>query len=796
MLRHYFKIGWRSLWRHRTFSTINVLGLALGLAACLLMVLYVQHELNFDRFHIDRDRMVRIWLRFDTPERQLNAEVTPNIIAPLIERSYPQEVRSSVRLASGGPVVKKGKATFRETGFIYADSTFFEFFSFPLLEGDPRTALLNKRSLVLTESAAERYFGSENPVGQTLALGSNQTPYTITGLMADPPAHSHLQFTMVGPFHALEYAMREEIFSSANYLSYLKLAPGVSAAALEAKLPALLRQHGGDQVAQMQTYFLQPLEEVYLGSAHIENYLPMVRKGDLDYIYLFGGLAALILFIAAINYVNLTTARAVDRAREVGLRKVIGARRQQLVQQFLGETVMVALLALSLGLLMANLALPVFQDLVGRELHMMNLLTGPALLVLLSGGVLLGVLAGLYPALLLSGFRPISVLRGQFRHSSRGLRLRQGLVVFQFTVSVVLIAGALGVQRQLDYLSSKKLGYDQERVVFAYAGWGADSSLRVLRQELLADPAVEAVTTATHPPHLIQGGYSIARPSEAENEGRLLTAMMIDEHFLDAMRIELLAGRNFSPQQTQSDPEDEPYAFLINQQTLGYLGLTLENAIGQRYSLNGRVGKIQGVVDDFHFASLHQPIGPLVLFTGASRPQVMIRLAPGPTGSQLERVKAIWQTHLPERPFDYQFVDQAYAAAYENEQQVGQFALTFAGLAILIAVLGLLGLAAYTIVQRTKEIGIRKVLGAETPQIVLLLSREFTWLVAIALVLGLPAAYFLMDQWLTSFAYRTNLSLLIFALTAALALLVAWGTVGILAFRAANVNPAHSLKTE
>lgn len=789
MLKHYFKIGWRSLWRHKGFSSIKVFGLAIGLASCLLMLLYVQHELSYDQFHEDRDHIARVWMHFNTPERNVQVEVTPNIIGPLIRRSFPDEVEASVRIQAGAPVVRRGKALFREEGFIYADSTFFEIFSFDLKKGDPAQVLTEKHSLVLTESAARQYFGAEDPMGQTLALGSNETPYLITGIMADPPANSHLQFTMVGPFHSLRFAMREEIFSSANYLTYLKLAPETSMASLEAKLPDMVLEHGGEDVANLQAFFLQPLADVYLGSSEIENYLGCIKKGDRGYIYLFSSLAMLILLIAAINYVNLTTARSVDRAREVGLRKVIGAKRRQLIQQFMGETVLITLISLIISLFVVQFALPYFESLIGKNLNIQNLLTWDALLVLLAGGAILGLLAGLYPSLLLSQYRPVAVLRGKFKNSSGGLRLRQGLVVFQFAISVILIAGALIVHQQLNFLSEKKLGYERERVVYAFAGWGADSSINVLRQVLLSDPAVEAVATATNPPHSIQGGYSISRPAESESEGRLITAMMIDEHFLDAMEMELIAGRNFTPQQTVGEPADEQYAFILNEQAVSYLGLAMENAIGERYNLNGRVGRIQGIIKDFHFASLHEPIGPLVLFTGDSRPQVMIRLAAGPTQTQLGRVKEIWETHLPGRPFDYQFLDQAYAAVYEDEQKVGDFALTF-------AVLGLLGLAAYTIVQRTKEIGIRKVLGAETSEIVMLLSREFTWLVAIALGLGLPAAYLLMSNWLENFAYRTPMGILIFVLTAALALVIAWATVGWLAFRAANTNPSESLKVE
>jgi putative ABC transport system permease protein len=796
MLKHYLIIGWRSLWRHRVFSFINISGLALGLACCLLMLLYVQHELSFDRFHADHARIARVWMSFHSAEFNGSFEVTPNIIAPLMRRSFPEDVEAGVRIYSGAPVIHQGETTVREEGCIYADSTLMRVFSFGWLRGDPQRALTDKHSLVLTQSAAQRYFGDADPMGQTLQVGEAGVPFQVTGVMADLPATSHLQFTMVMPFHSLKWASEDEKFGNANYLSYLKLAPGSSMEALQAKLPDLVRTHGGEQTAAMQHFHLQPLAEVYLHSSELERYVPILKRGDMDYISLFSTLALLILLIASINYVNLTTARSVDRAREVGLRKVVGARRRQLVQQFVGETVMVALLALGLGLMLLHLVLPTFEVLVGRDLEEAKLLRGEALTVLLGGGVVLGLLAGVYPALLLSGFQPVEVLRGRYKSAKGGVLLRRGLVVSQFAASVVLIAGALVVHQQLDFLSSKKLGYDKEQVIYAFAGWGADSSVQVLRQQLLADPAVAAVTTATNPPHAITGGYTIDQLGDKEGEGPLITAMMIDEHFLAAMDIELLAGRNFTPQQTQGEPREGEHAFLFNQQMLDLLGLTQANALGQRYHLNGRVGTVQGIVADFHFASLHDPIGPLALFTGSSRPQVLIRLAPGPVASQLARVQAIWTRNLPGRPFDYQFLDQAYAAAYENEEQVGHFSLVFAGLAILIAVLGLLGLAAYTMVQRTKEIGIRRILGAEVLQIVALLSREFTLLVLLALVIGVPVCVWLMQTWLSDFAYHIELGWGVFVLTGLLALLAAWGTVSILAIRSARRNPVEALRAE
>ncbi|MEM9986354.1 MAG: FtsX-like permease family protein, partial [Bacteroidota bacterium] len=634
--------------------------------------------------------------------------VTPNIVIPLMKRSYPEEVEAGIRIYDLDPVVLRKQVLSQETGFLYVDSSFFEVFSFDLIEGNASEVLKQKRSLVLTRSAAQRFFGSEDPIGQTLEVGSQGALFTITGLMEDPPVNSHLQFTMLAPFHTHKWASENEVFNNANYYSYFKFASGVSFLEMEEHLADLVLSNGGEEASQMMQFSFQPLSEVYLQSSDLESYSANIKAGDLDYIYLFSALALLILLIAVINYVNLTTARSVDRAQEVGLRKVIGAKRRQLIQQFIGETTLMALLTVGLSLAMVGLLLPAFNGLVDRELNVNSLLQDGTPWVILLGGLAVGVIAGVYPALVLSQFRPVEVLRGKYRNSRGGQWLRKGLVVFQFSISVILIAGALVMHSQLRFLSQKKLGYNKERVIFSSIGYGQDSSYQVLRTALLSDPAVQAVTSATEPLHDIGGGYRLSNPDNP-GDGTLVTAMMVDHEFIPAMELELIAGDNFRLDQTLAEPEEGNYRFLINEEVLAITGLRAEEAIGQPIDLHGRAGHVQGVIKNFHFASLHQPIGPLVLFNGGSRPQVMIRMAAGPVGSNLQRIKSIWESHLPARPFDYEFLDEAYAQAYQSEAQAGSFALVFAVLAIFIAVLGLFGLAAYTIVQRTKEIGIRRV---------------------------------------------------------------------------------------
>ncbi|MEM7658394.1 MAG: FtsX-like permease family protein [Bacteroidota bacterium] len=793
MLKHYFKIGWRSLLRHRALSFINVLGLTLGLTVCLLMLMYVRHELGFDKFHENSDRMVRVWSEFHSQGESIKAGVTPNIILPLLKRTYPEQVQTGVRVYKTDPLISYGDQVYREDACLFVDSSFFEVFSFELQEGDPATALTNPTSIILTRSMATKFFGAEPALGKVVGFGGKKTPFKVTGIVADPPSNTQIEFRMLVPFHTLRWASQNETFGSANYFTFLVLDRPESGPDIQAKFPEVMEELGGEELVNSITYHLQPFEEMYLYSSDIESYGP-VKSGNANYIYLFTTLALLVLLIAVINYVNLTTARSIDRAREVGLRKVIGAQRRQLIQQFLGETTLVALIALACSLLLFQALVPLFSMLVDRELDPVALFEPNVLIGLIGGGLLLGMLAGIYPALILSNYQPVSVMQGKFGNSGKGLWLRRGLVIFQFTISVILIAGAMIIQRQIEFFQDKELGYSRERIIHTYVGGQQDSLLTALRIDLENDPSVLGTTTATEAPHNIGGGYGLS--TRAGEDGGMVTAMMVDEKYLETMEMTLLSGRNYSPAQVQEEPDSGKYAFLINEQTLDFLELEAEESIGTFLDLNGRHGFIQGVVKDFHFASLHQPIGPLVLFNGTSRNQLMIKMAPGPTAPNLIRISDIWQKHVPNLPFDYRFLDDSYENMYRSEEQTRQFSLVFAILAIFIAILGLIGLAAYTIVQRTQEIGIRKVLGAEPLQLVSLLSREFTIMVGIAFLIGSPITVILLSRWLENFAYQVPIGWSIFAITGILALAVAWLTVSGLAYRAAHADPVRSIRSE
>ena len=786
MLLHYLRISLRHLARQRAFTFVNLFGLTLGLVCGLLIYTYVQHERHVDAFHADADRIFRViyTIRGEVEE---TIALTPNIVMPLARREFP-EVVDGVRVYAGQSLVRlPDQRMFEESQVIWADSTFFSVFSF----GEAarlRAALTRPRTVVLTESLARKYYGNTPPVGQLLFVGNDTTAYQVTGLIPDVPARSHLQFDLVISFYSLGgWANREETFSSANYFTYLKLRQPEDREAVLARIPPVVARELGAERAPMLGFDLQPLPRVHLYSSHIA-YHP--GGGDMDRVYFFGLVAVLILLIAGINYVNLSTARAVDRAREVGLRKVVGARQGQLITQFMGEAVLLTLVALLLAAALVPLLLPAFGQLVGRELSQGQGWERWGGMLAIGG--LVAFLGGAYPALVLSRYLPVKVLRGSFHSSRQGIWLRQGLVVFQFVISILLIGGAIVVQRQLDFVQHKKLGYDREHLVVLPLDRRMQARGEALKAAITQLPGVAVASACTESPHQINGGYSLSLPGESETEARLVRAMAVDEDFVPAMGLQVVAGTNFLP----GVLDREGYFFLLNEAAVAALGWTAAEAIGRQVDLNGRQGLVQGVVRDFHLASLREEIVPLVLFNEQQLHTLLLRLAPGDVGHTLEGLGQLWAELVPHRPFAYAFVDEQYAALYAEERRMGRLFSVFAFLAIAIACLGLLGLAAYVTLRRTKEIGIRKVLGATAWHIVRLLSGQFTLLVGIAFVVAAPLSWYLMQRWLMGFAYKVPVGWSAVLLSGLVVLALAWGTVGYQSWRAALANPADSLRDE
>jgi len=794
MFQNYLKISWRHLLRHKGHSFINITGLAIGLACCLIMFLYVNNEWNYDRYHTQYEHIYRITTvhKYGTEEAALT--VTPNIIGPLLERTYPDDIQAAVRLFPSTILITLDGQNYQQNNALYADSTFFDVFSTTPLNGNLDDALASPNSVVLTFNTAEKYFMGEDPIGKILYSSLDSTAYTVRAVVSDPPDQSSFTYELIVPFHSQSWMSEEERFYPANYQTYVLFNNTDRATAVEARIPELLTIHAGEDAKDI-AYQFQPLKDVHLKSTHLETSLGEAR-GDIRYVYIFAGLGLLILLIACINYINLTTARSVDRAREVGLRKVIGAKRQQVFFQFMAETFFIALIAIGIALGLVYIALPYFNILAQKQLSFSYLLTPNFIQLLVCILLLVSLMAGFYPALILSGFRPIRVLKGSFQRSKGGIGLRRGLVVFQFVISACLILGAISVHQQLAYIQQKKLGFDKDRILILPVDGKIRDKLEVFTNELMQYPAIQHLTVCTEAPHLIEGGYSLNKMGQTdEAQGYSVTAMGIDEHFIHSLDINLMTGSNFS----HNEVEGESYVFLLNQTAVKNLGWEIDEAVGKMINLNGREGRIKGVIQDFHFSSMETPISSLVLYNSIepwTRRQMLIKLAGGEISQHITSVESSFERLFVHRPFTYQFLDQEFDALYRSEQRTGKIATAFALLAVIIASLGLFGLASFTAVQRTKEIGIRKIMGATIPQIISLLAGEYLRLIVVAFIIAFPVGYYLIFQWLSTYAYRIPISALWFGMALLILLGIVLISIGQQTLKAARSNPVKALRYE
>lgn len=798
MLRNYFVIALRSLRKHLSYATINILGLSLGLATCILLVMWIGHELRYDRFYPRASEIYRVSLEYAAGGQVSKTALSPTALLPTLTREFP-EVEAGVRLynpsSDNAFVLQRNDKLFEERRFYYADSTFFKVFGLELVAGNPGKALTQPQSVVFTQSMARKYFGTEDVMGKTLQVNGKE--YQVTGLLRDQPAYSVLPFDFVASFASLRQAQESPIWWSANYTTYVLLRGQADVRALTNKLNTrVAKEVAGDIQGEGNyvRYNFLALPDIHLRSDMDNEGVPV---GNLQYVYIFGFVALLVLVIACINYINLATARATDRAREVGVRKVAGAVRMQLFLQFICESLVITWIALAAAFMLARLALPLFNYMTGVSFDASLFLNATALGLAVVFTALLACLAGAYPALVITGFSPVKVLKGNFKTSGKGLWLRQGLVVFQFCASIVLIVGTLVVLHQLAYIRDKTLGFDKERVVVLTADARTQEVFSAFKTEIERQGIAQQVGRAMESPTLIGGGYSLNKQTDSDQEGVNVTAMAIDPGFIPTLGMELIAGRNVTEGDFERLAHDTTYAFVLNENAVQQWGLDPEKAIGTPVQLNGRRGTVTGVVRNFHFASLQHQIGPLVLFTEEIyRGNVFVKLKGRDIQQELATLQSICQQLTPHRPFDYHFLDQEYDALYQNEQRMGTVSTVFAVLAIAIACMGLFGLVAFSAAQKTKEIGIRKVMGATVPSIILLITKDFTRLVLIAVVVGLPLAYWLMHSWLQGFAYRTAVGAGPIVLAFLSVTLIAFVTAGVQALQAALVNPVRTLRNE
>ena len=805
MLKNYIKIALRNLRRNKLYSSLNIAGLAIGITCCILILLYVQDELSYDRFHENADRIYRATTHFVLKDRIMDFASTAHVQGPMFKEAYP-EVENYVRFNSYGSrrMIRYKDVSYAEEKFIWVDNSVFDIFSFNLIKGNPEEALTKPNTVVITEEIAEKYFGDEDPLGKNLRVHSDEL-YMITGVVENIPANSHIRPDFLASFITLDLQptgnATADLVNNVDYYTYLLLEEGADYKELEQKFVGFVEKYLGPLISSIggsARYDLQPLTSIYLHS-NKENELE--RTGDIAYVWLFSGIGLFILLLACLNFMNLSTARSANRAKEVGLRKVVGAQRAQLIKQFIGESMILTFIAIVLSLLLVFFTLPVFNNISGKSLAM-SYLSNPALLLGLFGFfVIVSLIGGSYPAFFLSSFRPVEVLQGRLRRGAKNSVLRIALVSLQFTVSIVLIIGTLIVNKQLNYVRNKNLGYDKDHVI-ALRIRNEDTQKRheALRNALLTNPNILSVSASSSLP-LGQNSFSAHHiGGQPMSEMIMLHTQIVDEHFIDTYNMEIVQGRNFS----RDFPTDPDEAIIINEATAKKLGWQ-DNPMGKEIDAlmsmtKMKTYKVIGVIKDYHFLSLHEEIQPLVLYNtnpyGGTYYRMSLRVRPENIQDTIGFLRSKWREFDSQYPLEFVFLDDQYDALYRTEERLSKLFGYFTALAIMIGCLGLFGLSAYSAEQRTKEIGIRKVLGATTTNVTMLLVREFTKWVLLAVLIAWPLGYYIMNTWLQNFAYRIGLGVDTFVLSALLALAIALMTVAYQAVKAAVANPVDSLKYE
>lgn len=787
MFKNYLLITVRNLKKNSLHSMLNIVGLAVGLAAFLLIALYVQHELSFDRHFTNADRIFRV-VREDRA-------FTPAALAPAAVEKFPEITVAARILRSRDTLVSYGQKHFQEEKFYWADPEFFEVFSIFFLYGDPKTVLLDPDAILLSASTAKKYFGSGDPMGKTLVV-SDAHQFKVAGVFKDMPANSHMIMDVIVPYKRYFQITGNDITSWRSNFSYtyVLLQSGTNPEELESKFAPILEKplfiKAGMQEPYPKIYSIQPVTEIHLYSHRMQE---IPGNNDIKYIILFSSVALLILFIACINYMNLATARSLRRGREVGMRKVVGAQRKQLIFQFLGESVAVTVLAMSLAIFMLLLLLPVFNSLVERQLQL-DLLNNPQLgLGLVGITLLVGILSGSYPAVRISAFRPIAVLGRSFFRKGKRSSMRNILVLVQFSITIFLIICTLTVKGQLDFIKKVDMGYAREQIItIPVRDRAVRRNIDSLKTELLGHPEVIAVATSGRLPNDIDTFTARDWTGRNQDDPIPIFYNTADYDFVDLFAMEIVQGRNFS----QDFPSDEKGVFLVNEAAVSVAGW--EEPMEQELThWKGNKGRIIGVIKDFHLHSLHRPIDPLYIFLDKRDfLYLSIKIKAVDIPAALGHTAEVMQRFSPNYPFSYSFFDEVFARSYFTEQKMGNIFGYFAGLAIFIAGLGLFGLVAFAAEQRTKEIGIRKVLGASMTKILFLLSREFMRWVLLANIIAWPVAYLIMHKWLQNFAYRINIGIVIFLVSGGTALFIAFLTVGLQALKSAAADPVAALRYE
>jgi putative ABC transport system permease protein len=804
MLKNYLKIALRNLWKNKAFSAINIIGLASGLAVCLLIVLYVADELSYDKYNVNADRIYRLDADLYFNSTSAIFAVAPDPLALTLKREYPVVEEMTRVNYQKDILIKKGNENVQDQNCAYADSTFFKVFTIPMIAGDSATALKEPNSIIIDETTAKKYFNSTDVIGKTLYVDNN-TNCKITGVIKDIPRQSHFHFHFIRPKGKID-----DSWLSNNTYNYILVRPGVSEAEMQKDVDATVNKYVGRDIEQQLhsslkdlqskgnhfVYHMMPLTDIHL---HSNKQYEIEANGDASYVYIFSIIAVFILLIACVNFMNLSTAHSANRAKEVGIRKVVGSLRTNLIAQFLTESVLLSFFSLVLAILIAALLLPLFNQLAGKSMSVATLFSTWLFPVMIGLVFIVGCVAGSYPAFYLSSFHPIQVLKGKIARGFRGSWLRSGLVIFQFSISIILIIGTIVIYNQLDYIRAKKIGYNRDQVLVVHNIYNLNDNRRLFRDQLLDMPGVVNATEGDMPTagNFDNEGWFRDASFDA-TKAVVLNNFFVDEHYIPTLGMEMKEGRNFS-----KDFPTDSSAVILNEAAMKVLGFKdpfKETLYRPHFHNDGTITPapyhIIGVVKDFNFNSLHQAIAPLIIILSDNYGSAAIHVNTENINNVINNIQNKWNAMAPGKPFNYTFMDADFNNIYTAEQQTGKLFITFAVFAIFIGCLGLFGLVTYAAEQRTKEIGVRKVLGASVGSIVAMLSKDFAKLVLIASVFAFPIAWWGAYEWLQGFAYRTSINWWIFVIAGIAAISIALITVSLQAIRAAVANPVKALRSE
>lgn len=800
MFRNYLKIAFRNLLKYKSFSFINISGVAIGLACFLLLAIYVKDELSYDRFNTNADRIYRLSRTFlskdGTASLRLGHVAPP--FGPLVKQDFP-EVEQVVRLLQTGGLVRYGEHVFNEENMFAAEPNLFKVFTFKVLNGNPDKALENPFSIMFSRPMAEKYFGKENPMGKTVRF-DDQLDYTVTGVFEPLPAQSQFHPEFLVSFSTLNddrvygaEGLRTN-WGNNSFSTFLLLPKNYDPQKLVKAFPAFQNKHVDSKASTWSVLDLMKLTDIHLYS-HLDSEIE--ANGDIQYVYLFSAIAIFILFIACINYMNLATAKSATRGKEVGMRKVIGAERSQLIKQFLSESILLVTVSVILAVILVIFCLPALNNFTQKQLNFKALLDPVFLTVLISITLFTGVIAGSYPAFFMTSFQPISVLKGQIASALKNGKLRQTLVVVQFAIAVVLIISTAVVYNQMRYIQNYNLGYSKDQVVLLRTADDSATNFESIKQRLKANSNILEVGRSSRIPsgRLLDSWEAYVMKGDSMAPADInIKSLSVDEDFIPAYQIKMAAGRNFSREYST----DKTSGFILNETAVRLLGWkNPADAVGNQFGYGAIRGQIIGVTKDYHFESLHQKVAPIVMFYQPGRQNwVSVHVSGGNLKQALSHIESVWKNQFPGRPYQYEFLDQRFGKLYAREQTQQLLFGVFAGIAIFISCLGLLGLSMFMAELRTKEIGVRKVLGASVTSIVTLLSQDFLKLVLIAIVIASPIAWYAMHSWLQDFAYHTEINWWVFALAGLLSVGIALFTISFQSIKAALMNPVKSLKSE